>query len=137
VNAWHHQTALADPATDIIVRPNTDTLYSYAAIDCTKGPLFVTMPAADRYWSIEIIGENTDVAAYVSSRIHGTDRRVSFVLTTKTLPGTHGSAAVVRCPGSRVWLVARIVVDGPGDIVAVRRLQAGMCIEPLGKGKEK
>jgi hypothetical protein len=128
-NQWLHEAALADETQRRVVRPNTDTLYSYAAIDMAEGPFTIVAPGSDRYWSIEFLADTTDVFGYVGSRDLG-DRSGRVVLAPTAEGGAPAGLRVLVAPSRKVWLMARFLVDGPGDVERARRLQAELSIVP-------
>jgi hypothetical protein len=127
-NTWLHMRDLADETARRIVRPNNDTLYSYAAVDVEAGPWLVEAPGSDRYWSLEFIADNTDVFGYVGSRVLGLDRPARVVLAPAAFSGDAKGLTVLRSPSRRVWLMARFLVDGSDDLPRARRLQDDLRI---------
>ena len=122
-NTWLHMRDLADDTARRIVRPNNDTLYSYAAVDVDAGPWLVEAPASDRYWSVEFIRDNTDVFGYVGSRELGLNQPARVLLALAAFSGDAKGLTVVRCPSRRAWLLARFLVDDADDLPRARRLQ--------------
>jgi len=133
-NSWGHVHELSDDTSRLIVRPNNDTLYSYAAIDLGKGPQIVETPASDRYWSVEFMRDNTDVFAYVGSRELGLGRPARVLLAPSDFSGDAKGLEVIRAPSTRVWLLARFLVDGADDLPRVHQLQNGLHISPWNGG---
>jgi len=127
-NSWGHVGELSDDTSRLIVRPNNDTLYSYAAIDLSGGPQIVEAPPSDRYWSVEFMRNNTDVFAYVGSRELGLNRPARVLLAPTDFSGDAKGLQVIRAPSTRVWLLARFLVDGADDLPRVHHLQDGLRI---------
>lgn len=127
-NVWLHEDKLADEAERRVVRPNNDTLYSYAAVDMADGPFVITAPGSDRYWSIEFLGETTDVFGYVGSRELGADHPARVLLAPAGYAGTTDGLPVVAAPSRRVWLMARFLASGPDDAPRAARLQEQLTI---------
>ena len=127
-NRWGHVRELSDDTSRLIVRPNVDTLYSYAAVDLSEGPQIVEAPASDRYWSVEFMRDNTDVFAYVGSRDLGLNRPARVLLAPADFSGDAKGLEVFRAPSTRVWLLARFLADGADDLPRVHQLQNGLRI---------
>ena len=120
---WVHRRHLIDHTFSDFPRPNNDTLYSYCLVDLAKGPVVIEVPPVDRYWSVQFLGDNTDTFYYLSSRIQGLNKPVKALLVPKGYKGESHGLDVVYAPTSRVWLFARLLVDGEADIPHVVHLQ--------------
>ena len=57
VGVFLHQRAAMDPNERTILRPNFDTLYSFAVLDL-ESPATVVLPETDRYQILEVIDED-------------------------------------------------------------------------------
>jgi hypothetical protein len=128
VNAWYHRRELADETSRDVVRPNNDTLYSSAALDLSQGPLLIEAPASDRYWALQFIRDNTDVFANIGSRELGLNHPARVLLVPAGFSGDTAEPAVIRAPSMHVWLLARFLVDGTGDLTRVHALQDDLRI---------
>jgi hypothetical protein len=131
MNRWLHRRELADDTSKMIVRPNNDTLYSYAAVDVDSGPFLIEVPASDRYWSVEFMKDNTDVFTYIGSREQGLNKAVTVILARQDFSGDTRGLPVLRYPCQKAWLLARFLVDGNDDLPRVHRLQDQLKIIPL------
>ena len=131
-NSWLHLRELSDETSRRLVRPNNDTLYSYAAVDLGEGPRLIEAPASDRYWSVQFMRDNTDVFAYVGSRTLGSNRPARVLLAPADFAGDDKGLEVIRAPSRRVWLLARFLVDGADDLPRAHQLQDGLRILPYG-----
>lgn len=108
--------------------PNNGTLYVNAWLDLTDGPLVVTTPdTGDRYYVLGLLDYYTNPFAHVGTRTTGNGAgRVLVsgpgwngeVPTEFQAPGRH-----VRSSTHWVWIIGRILVDGPHDVAAVNSLQ--------------
>ncbi|HEU4657498.1 MAG TPA: DUF1254 domain-containing protein [Capillimicrobium sp.] len=126
VNRLGHARALAGPAVHVIVAPNNDTLYSIAHLDLGREPMVLRVPPfGERYVSFQLMDPYTNAFRYLR-------RPGTYAITG---PGWHGKlpAGVVRVRSAyrRVWMLGRTLVDGPGDLPAVRRLQDRYRLVPL------
>lgn len=131
MNRWLHMRNLADDTSKMIVRPNNDTLYSYAALDMDSGPFVIMIPASDRYWSVEFMKENTDVFTYVGSREYGLNKAVTVILAGKDFSGDTRGLPVLKSPCRKVWALARLLADGKDDLSRIHQLQDRMKIISL------
>jgi hypothetical protein len=124
---------LADAGNQVIVQPNNDTLYTMGHLDLSAGALVLHVPAVPhhRYYSFEFIDPYTNVFAYVGTRTTG-DGPGTYLITG---PGFHGAVPRglhrIRSAYARAWLVGRTLVNGPGDLAAVHRIQNGYRLTAL------
>jgi hypothetical protein len=127
-NHLFHGRALAAPASRLITTPNADTLYSLAFLDLRNGPVRVDVPDTDdRYYSLAFMDCYTNNFAYVGRRTTGT-RAGSYLVTGPHAARGKSGPAVIAAPTADVLLLARILVRGPDDLDAVRRLQQGFVV---------
>jgi hypothetical protein len=86
---FRHGRELAPPVQQGIVRPNRDTLYSFAIFDLDAGPVTITLPAgAKRFMGMQVVNEDQYIPAiYYGAGTH--------TLTRKMI-GTRYAIAVVR-----------------------------------------
>jgi hypothetical protein len=127
VNRFAHARQLAGPESRAVTAPNNDTLYSSAWLDLTQGPVTLTIPpTGDRYISVAAMNMFTDNDAVLGTRTTGRDGG-RFTLVG---PGQPGSGPdVVRIATPHAWLLGRTLVDGPGDLAAVHKVQDALTLE--------
>jgi len=126
VNSFRHTRELATDKSRAITAPNNDTLYSAAWVDLTKGPATLTIPATGaRYISVAGMNMYTDNDFVLGTRTcGGAGGRYTIVG-----PGQAGSGPdVVRLATPHGWILARILVDGPGDLPAVHKVQDALTL---------
>ena len=121
---------LATATSRAVVAPNNDTLYSSSWFDLRAGDLMIDVaPMGGRYWSVMLLDAYTHVS-YVSRRTHGSDGttvRVTLDPAAATMPDAAAPGTVgVATP--TVWLLVRVVVDGPDDLVAARAAQRSIRV---------
>jgi len=117
---------LSTAADRTVVAPNNDTLYASGWFDLRAGDLTVDVGAMEgnRYWSVMLLDAYTHVA-YVCRRLHGSDgARVRVRYDPAAPPDNRTAQDVVRVGTPTVWVLARVLVDGPGDLEAARAAQA-------------
>lgn len=135
-NVFTHSRQLLRAGSSRVVTPNNDTLYTNAWLDLGAGPLVIDVPdTAGRYYVLGLLDFYTNPFAHLGQRLTGTQAR-SFVITP---PGWRGELpATFDAPGARIeaptrwlWVIGRILVDGPQDVAVVNRLQDGFTVRPL------
>lgn len=130
LNRFRHVPTLADARTREMTAPNADTLYSSAWLDLSLEPLFLTVPpVGDLYYSYAFIDLFTDNFLVVSHRL-GSKGRATYMIVGPTWNGdAPGDVVLVRAPTTSVWLLGRILVDGPEELDRVRILQSRVLLE--------
>ena len=86
---FRHGRELAPPVQQGIVRPNRDTLYSFAVFDLDAGPVTITLPeAGKRFMGMQVVNEDQYTpATYDGAGAH---------TLTRQMIGTRYAIAVVR-----------------------------------------
>ncbi|WP_018906196.1 DUF1254 domain-containing protein [Variovorax paradoxus] len=135
-NVFTHARQLLRAGKSRVVTPNNDTLYTNAWLDLGDGPLVIDVPdTAGRYYVLGLLDFFTNPFAHLGQRLTGTAAR-SFVVTP---PGWRGPLpAAFDAPGARIeaptrwlWIIGRLLVDGPQDVPAVNALQDGFVVRTL------
>ena len=126
----NHVDNLATPDDKAIVVPNNDTLYSSGWYDLRHGDLVIDVPPMDhpdRYWNVMVLDGYTHVA-YVCRRHHGVEgTRVTLTLDPDVHPANDDSQ-VVTLGTPTAWVIFRVLVESPDDIVTARALQHRICV---------
>lgn len=126
----NHRDELATPADRAVVAPNNDTLYSSGWYDLRFGDLVIDVPPMDhpgRYWNVMILDAYTHVA-YACRRFHGVGGTPVRVKLDPTTEPPRGAASVIPVATPTVWVLVRVLVDGPDDLETARHLQRGITI---------
>lgn len=135
-NQVHNESRVYTPDDKAIQTPNSDTPYSQLGFDLRTEPLVITVPAVpkERYYSLQFIDLYTHNFAYVGSRATGNEAG-SFLLAGPNWKGAKpaGVKAVIRSETEIGWVLFRTQLFNPGDINAVKKVQAGYRVEPLSK----
>ena len=86
---FRHGRELASPVQQGIVRPNRDTLYSFAVVDLDAGPVAITLPEAGaRFMGLQVVNQDQYTpVTYYGAGIH---------TLTREIVGTRYAIAVVR-----------------------------------------
>jgi hypothetical protein len=130
LNRFLHVPVLADHRTRLVTTPNNDTLYSMAWLDLSLEPLFLTVPpVGDLYYNYAFIDMFTDNFAYVSHRLYGGQPPPHMIVGPDWKGDAPSDVKLIRAPTNSVWLLGRILVDGPEELDRVRILQARVLLE--------
>jgi hypothetical protein len=86
---FRHGRELAPPAQQGIVRPNRDTLYSFAIVDLDAGPVTITLPdARKRFMGMQVVNQDQ----YTRATYYGAGTQT----LTREMVGTRYVIVVVR-----------------------------------------
>ena len=86
---FRHGRELAPPVQQGIVRPNRDTLYSFAIFDLDAGPVMINLPVgAKRFMAMQVVNEDQ----YTTGVYYGAGNHI----LTREMVGTRYAIAVVR-----------------------------------------
>lgn len=126
VNTFSNVPVFADASARTVVAPNTDTLYSIAHLDLSRGPLVLSHPRMGRrYFSFAMLDPYTNVIATPGIREDG-GRAARILVRWTGRPGRIGRRTfdrVVVSPYRRVWVIGRTLA---GDAADQRRAYALM-----------
>jgi len=121
------QRALATPEARNVTTPNNDTIYATTFIDLSRGPAKLRLPPlGDRYASLAIMDMFSDNIAVLGTRTTGSEGGV-FTLVG---PSQEALPSAIRSPTPWVWVLARVVVNGPDDLAAAAAVLSGFGVEP-------
>ena len=137
VNSFSHARSLAGPMNRGVTTPNNDTLCSTAFVDTTTGPVRLEVPdCGKRYLSVQIMDMYSDNTFVLSPRTPGGAAGAWRLISPHAEPR---DARDLRLATPHAWLVVRILVNGPSDLVAVHAIQDRLKLDgvvaapPLGK----
>jgi len=86
---FRHGRELAPPAQQGIVRPNRDTLYSFAIVDLDAGPVTITLPdVRKRFMGMQVVNQDQ----YTPATYYGAGTHT----LTREMVGTRYAIVVVR-----------------------------------------
>ena len=122
-----------------MVAPNDDTLYATGWLDLKKEPMVVSVPAAKRFDVVEMVGPWTENFQNIGTEASGVLPPGNYVVAgpgeDEGIEEVEGMK-VIRAPYRRVWLIGRVVVEGPTDAEALP-IEEGMLIVPLRRWKKE
>ena len=116
-----------------VVAPNVNTLYTSGWLDLSKEPMIIDTPdTKGRYFVMETLDMWTNVIATPGSRTTGTKEPNIGIAGPRwrgTMPA--GITHTYVAPTNEVWIINRILAEGPKDYPVVNALQRAMTITPL------
>jgi len=122
------------PDDTAVVTPNSDTPYSFLALDLRAEPLVLTVPAieSERYFSIQLIDFYTHNFAYIGSRATGNGGG-NFLIAGPGWSGEvpAGIERVFRSETQLMFAIYRTQLFSPDDLDNVKRIQADYGVQPL------
>ena len=122
------------PKDTAIVTPNSDTPYSMLQADLRAEPIVFCVPEVDkgRYYSVQLTDMYTFNYGYVGSRTTG-NTAGCYLLTGPNWKGVtpKGISQVFQSETQFSLLIYRTQLFNPGDIVNVKKIQAGYTAQPL------
>lgn len=123
-NQIMHRRTLTDHTGRNITTPNNDTVYSSARLDLTNGPLLAEFPTLeDRYFSVAFMNAYTDNFAYVGTRATNGVGGRALIAGPRWEGAAPDGVRVIRSQTDDVWMLARILVEGPEDLPAANTAQ--------------
>ncbi|MBF6299554.1 DUF1254 domain-containing protein [Nocardia amamiensis] len=137
VNRFRHTNSFDAQEQREVVRPDLDTMDSFAWLDLTREPMVLQVPAMDqpRYWLAQLLDAWSNTGHNPSNmrpQAKSAGPPYTYVVTG---PGWSGSLpedlTPLPMPTPTVWLINRIQVDGPRDLPRVRAIQQQLKLAPL------
>ncbi|TXN23320.1 DUF1254 domain-containing protein [Methylobacterium sp. WL9] len=127
-NQLYNTSRVYTPQDTAIVTPNSDTPYSFVAMDLRSEPLVVCNPEieAARYFSVQLVDMYTFNYGYMGSRTTG-NRAACNMVTGPAWKGEKpaGIGAVFSSETDFSFAIIRTQMFDPADIDNVKAIQAG------------
>ena len=129
-NRFAHERQLAGPDYATFKVPNTDTLYSTAWIDLSKGPVEIDVPATSlKYFTLnifDIFGNPSNL----SNRTIGF-KGGRFLIVPPQWQGTPPSGVTIyRAATVQLWILMRAFAQTDTEVAAARAFQDSVKIVP-------
>lgn len=132
LNKMGARAFLSDHTSRQITAPNNDTVYSSAQLELSGGPVEVTSPnSLERYFSITFMDAFSDNFAGLGTRLTGGKGGTFWVVGPQWTGTAPAGVTVFRSSTNDVWMLGRIVVEGPSDLAAAKAVQDQIKIKPL------
>jgi len=132
LNRLGNRATLADHTSREITAPNNDTVYSSAELELSGGPVELVSPTdTERYFSIAFMDAFTDNFAYIGTRATKGQGGKFWVVGPQWSGTAPAGVALIRSSTNDVWMLGRIVVDGPEDLEAAKALQQQIAVGPV------
>lgn len=132
-NTMFHRATLADHRAREVTTPNNDTLYSNAWLDLSGPPVLLTIPPLpDRFHVVSMLSLFTDNVALLGTRANGGKGGRFLVAGPDWTGDVPAGTSLIRAPTTDVWLIVRMLVDGPDELPAARLIQSGFTVTTLG-----
>jgi hypothetical protein len=129
LNHLMHRRNLSTHENRTVTTPNNDTLYSQAFLDLSGTAIDITTPDfGDRYFSLAFMDVYSNNFAIVGSRSTGTKPQHFFVVGPDWKGTAPAGASLIRAPGNLVWMLVRILIQGPEELTEVQHLQDGISL---------
>lgn len=127
----HFRTYPKADARDV-VRFNFDTLYSFAWLDLSEGPIILSVPdAGERFYLVPTLDMWTDVFASVGTRTTGA-KAGNYAYVPPRWTGTLPEGVTrIEAPTPTLWMMGRTQTNGPSDYGNVHRFQDALKLTPL------
>lgn len=136
VNQFSHFKQLTTTNETVVVAPNDDTLYAVAWAKLTPQPIVLHVPQASRFDVVELVSPWTENFANIGTLASGVEPPGNYLLVA---PGVDegieevDGLKVIHSPYDRVWLIGRVVVEGPHDTPTALAIEEQMKLVPLKK----
>lgn len=139
LNQMRYRARLLDHTNRTVTGPNADTIYTSTFLDLSGGPLDLFVPTErERYFSIAFMNILTDNFAYIGTRATGGEGGRFWIAGPNWIGDTPANARLIRCESNDVWMLSRILVDGPKDLAAASALQRQIELRtPPGRARPK
>jgi hypothetical protein len=135
-NQIYNTARVYTPQDTTVVTPNSDTPYSFVAMDLRAEPFVVCNPEIEkgRYFSFQFVDWYTANFAYAGTRTTGNGPGCFMVVG----PGWKGEkppgiSRLFRCETDFAVAIIRTQLFNPADIENVKKIQGGYRAEPLSK----
>ena len=136
LNELVSMSRLFTPEDTAVQTPNSDTPYSFFGADLRAEPMVLTVPEIEkkRYYSIQLVDAYTHNFAYIGSRTTGNGAG-NYLLAGPGWKGKKpaGIKEVIPCETNLSLGIYRTQLFNPGDMDAVKKIQAGYRLQPLSK----
>ncbi len=129
LNKLGGRAVLSDHTMRQITAPNNDTIYASAQLELSGGPMEVIAPTdTHRYFNISLMDAFTDNFASIGTRPTKGQGGKFWIIGPQWDGSRPEGVIVLRSSTNDVWMLGRIVVDGPEDLAAAKALQSQILL---------
>jgi hypothetical protein len=136
INQIYNTARVYTPKDTAVVTPNSDTPYSFVALDLRSGPFVICNPAIEdsRYFSIQLVNLYTFNFGYIGSRTTGNGAGC-FMIVGPRWRGVlfKGLTKMFRSETDFMFAIFRTQLFNPADIDNVKKIQDGYLVERLAR----
>lgn len=138
INQFGHGKKFPTPDYHDFVRPNADTLYSFAWLDLSKEPIVLSVPDTNgRYYLLPMLDAWTEVFASPGKRTTGTGKGDYLIVGPNWKGEVPKNFEVIKAPTNIVWIMGRTLTINGNDYEHVYQIQKGYRLTPLSQwGRE-
>jgi hypothetical protein len=136
INHLYNTARVYTPADTAVVTPNSDTPYSFVAMDLRAEPFVLCNPEIEkaRYFSIQLVDQYTFNYGYIGSRATGNGAACHLIAGPRWRgEKPEGISRVFQSETDFSLAIVRTQLFDPADIGNVKKVQAGYRAEPLSK----
>ena len=132
INQWGNMHEFPKAGFTEVVRPNLDTYYSVIYADLGKGPLYLHIPATERYYLMPILNAHGDVIKSIGSRTTGQSEMNIALVGPKFDGDIDDDLMVIKSTTNLNWLLGRVAVKNNEDgKVEIANFQSKLIARPL------
>jgi DNA sulfur modification protein DndE len=138
MNQWGNMHKFPKAGFTEVVRPNLDTYYSVIYADLGESPLYLHIPATERYYLMPILNAHGDVIKSVGSRTTG-QGAIDIALVGPKYDGEiDDDLTVIRSTTNLNWMLGRVAVKNNEDgKVEIANFQSKLIARPLSERNNK
>lgn len=132
LNQWGNMHQFPKAGFTAVVRPNLDTFYSVIYADLSKGPLYIEIPATERYYLMPILNAHGDVIKSLGTRTTG-QGSLKIALVGPDFKGDIPKVlTLIRSTTNLNWLLGRVSAKNNEDGKRiVTEFQSKLVAKPL------
>jgi hypothetical protein len=123
LNTVTRRAQLSGPQSRNVTAPNNDTIYASSFLELSAGPVEIIAPSIPgRYFSIAFMDAFTDNFAYIGTRATQGKGGRFWIVGPQWRGQVPAGVRALRSSTNDVWMLARILVEGPDDLPAATAL---------------
>jgi DNA sulfur modification protein DndE len=132
INQWGNMHQFPKAGFTDVVRPNLDTFYSVIYADLSDGPLYIEIPATERYYLMPILNAYGDVIESLGTRTTGQGKLKIALLGPNFNGNVDSDLTTIRSTTNLNWLLGRISAKNNDDGKRiVSKFQSKLVAKPL------